>query len=111
MDGEAWIRLELALRNLRAKNAVNAMGGNRCAAVISAHVEDLLEWNEPELRNALLDDMVILHPLKRKRPTTEKWLLDQCAPALAKVYNVRPEFMVEFMTSFRQSLDKLVSKD
>jgi len=110
VDNESWLRLELALRDLRAKNGVNAMGSNTCAAVISAHVEDMLGWDNREFNDALLDVPVALHPIKRRRPNTEQWLLDQCAPALAKVYSVHPDFMVEFMTKFRQSLDKLYKR-
>lgn len=111
VDPKAWVRLELALRDLRAKSMVAATKDNSVSATVAAHLAEVLSWDQPEYLSSLGDDVAALHPIKRKKPAVEKWLLDQCAPALARVYNVRPDFMVEFMTSFRQSLDKLRARD
>lgn len=111
VDGESWLRLELALRDLRAKSIVAASKDNSVASITAATLADVVDWSNSEYRQSLAGEFADIHPLKRKRPAVEKWLLKQCAPALARVYNVKPEFMVEFMTSFRQSLDKLKPGD
>lgn len=111
VDGVAWLRLELALRDARAKSAVSSMRDNLVSPTISAHLASCITWKNTELDVALEGGDRPVAPVPRKETSTERWLRDQCAPALAKVVAVRPDFMVEFMASFEQSLDKLSTGD
>jgi hypothetical protein len=109
VDGKAWLRLELALRDLRAKAALLACGDNGTADTISAHVADVLVWDKREYSDLVVSVGHAIAPIARKETNTQRWLRDQCAPALAKVVAVEPDFMVQFMASFQASLDKLNS--
>jgi hypothetical protein len=107
VDGEAWLRLELALRDVRAKAALAAMLDNLVGPTISAHVASCLDWTNAEFATMVGSVGHPVEPIPRKATNTERWLRDQAAPALAKVVAVKPDFMVQFMASFQASLDNL----
>lgn len=111
VDGKAWLRLELALRDVRAKAALVAMRDNLVDPTISAHMVSCLTWNNAEFTAMVGDVGQPVKAIPRKETSTERWLRDQCAPALAKVVAVKPDFMVQFVASFQASLDKLNSSE
>lgn len=111
LDGKAWLRLEVALRRLHAKAGLQACVDNTCTVSISSYLASCLVWEVPEYKALVGSVSNPVTPIPRKDTNTQRWLRDQCAPALAKEVAVNPEFMVQFMASFQYSLDILNSSE
>jgi len=107
VDGEAWLRLELELRNLRANSAYQSCVGNGVAAVVTGHMEDFLGWNNHEYRQAVSSNAVPPTELPRKQTNRQKWLLGQVAQALAKEIAEDVQFRDKFDAAVDGFLDPL----
>jgi len=100
VDGAAWLRLELELRNLRANSAYQSCVGNGVPQVVTGHMEDFIRWDNREFRQALSGDSVEPQDIPRKQTNRQRWLLGQVAQALAK------EIIEDY--TFRQQFDNAV---
>jgi len=99
----AKMRLELELKGIMAHMCGKAMVENGTDKVIIGHFSDFLDWNDTEYQLALTGDSVSPQKTERKATNTEKWLLETCAPALARVCEVNTEFMNDFIKAFNMN--------
>lgn len=77
-----WTRIELTVRHARADHAARQIvSGTDYRAMVVAFA-DFPEWSEWK---QIMDAVPVKLPSERKETNTERWLLDACAPALARV--------------------------
>lgn len=100
-DGEAWMRLELALRRRYAKNAVASCAENGTEPTITGHIEDYLHWQNEEYAQVLIADSVLPPTLPRIEANRKRWLKGQVARALAA------EVVKD--KAFREQFDQMVN--
>lgn len=110
-DGEAWVRLELQLRRLYARNAIGSCGTNGVEPTINGHISDYLRWDNSDY-TAIMDAQSA-PPERTKRPDSKRraWLKGQVARALASELAFEPEFRAEFDMMVGFWLDKLTNTD
>lgn len=99
-DAEAHLRLELELKNVRARAIQNAMVQHSPDTVIRAAFVDFVQYDAPEFQEALTGPTAEIQELGRQQTNTEAWLLDQVTVALAHVTALNPGFMATFMERF-----------
>jgi len=99
----ARMRLELEVKGIMAHMAGKAMLQHGVDKVIIGHFDDFLKWDSADYNQALEGEIVALEKTSRKETSTEKWLLDQVAPSLAKVCELNPEFMDKFIRAFNNA--------
>jgi hypothetical protein len=99
-------RVELVVRHGRANQAAQAVsyGSDFRGMVVSfVNFEKWSEWNKA------MDVPEIKLPKEQKIGNTEKWLLDACAPALARTIFLNPEagFFEKFTDEVTRRLEEL----
>lgn len=99
VDGEAWLRLELELKNIQARGAGGAIVEHGVEQTTKGHLSDMITYNNPEYITALSGPAIAPTPTERKHTNTEKWLLDTVSLTIAKCINKRPEFWNELLDS------------
>lgn len=105
IDGD-HTRVELTVRQRRADYAARqiASGVDYRAMVVSfADFPQWREWKE------IMDAIPVKLPSERKETNTERWLLDACAPALARViyFASNTEFYERFKDEVMYQLEQL----
>lgn len=95
-DGEAWVRLELQLRRMYARQAVENCSQHGSEAVIGASIGKYLEWSDTEYRAVLAAHGTIGLTMPRSVSNRQKWLLGQVASALADECLINPYFRETF---------------
>lgn len=105
IDGD-YTRIELTVRQRRADYAARqiASGVDYRAMVVS--FADFPEWSEWK---QIMDAVPVKLPAERKETNTERWLLDACAPALARViyFASNTEFYEKFKDEVMEQLRQL----
>jgi hypothetical protein len=107
VDGTAWIRLELELRNIRANGAFQSCVSNGVPATVSGHVADFMAWPNREFESALAGPTSPPYVLVRKRSSRQRWLLGQVAQALAKEQREDVSFRAQFDLAVQEAFDLL----
>jgi hypothetical protein len=99
-------RVELITRHGRANHAAFAVSNGCDFRGMVLSFVDFKEWSE---WSKAMDVPEIKLPKEQKLGNTEKWLLDACAPALARVIFLNPElgFFDKFTDVVERELDKL----
>jgi hypothetical protein len=107
IDGD-YTRIELTVRQKRADHAARQIvrGTDYRAMVVS--FADFPQWREWKL---VMDAIPVKLPSERKETNTERWLLDACAPALARViyFASNTEFYERFKDAVMTNLEQLSS--
>lgn len=99
-------RIELTVKSRRANKAAREIvRGTDFRALVVAYA-DFPSWRE--WRQIMVADPVKL-PSERKETNTERWLLDQCAPSIARIMflNDSTEFYEKFKSEVMQQLIQL----
>ena len=99
-------RVELVVRHGRANQAAFAVSnGSDFRGMVLSFV-DFKEWSE---WSKAMDVPEIKLPKEQKIGNTEKWLLDACAPALARTIFLNPEvgFFEKFTDEVTRQIEKL----
>lgn len=104
---DEWLRIELQTRSDRAKNAFASTRDNGSSSAVAGHLEDFITWDNPEYTEALGWDAVEPDELPVPDRNRRRWLLTQCAPALAKEASMSPEFYNQFLEEVARRLDLL----
>lgn len=102
-------RVELVVRHGRADHAAFAVTfGSDFRGMVLSFV-DFKEWSE---WSKAMDVPKIELPKEQKIGNTEKWLLDACAPALARIVFLHPtgDFYEKFTDEVTKQLDDLYRK-
>ena len=107
VNGQAWLRLELELRRVRANGAFQSVASNGVEATVSGHMADFLDWRNVEYRTALQGPSVAPIDIPRRDTNRQRWLLGQVASALAKEMMLNDEFANKFWASTLEELRKL----
>lgn len=114
VDQDAWLRLELELKNLRARGASGSVIENGLEPTVKGHIRDMFTYENDQYQMAMCGPSVLPDAVGRKSTNTEKWLLETVSHTLAKCINERPEFWDEFLSSVAkhctivsQSLDNM----
>lgn len=99
-------RIELTARQKRADNAARQIVSGvdfRSLVVAYADFPDWREWK------SIMDAVPVKLPSQRKETNTERWLLDACAPALARViyFASNTEFYERFKDAVMTNLEQL----
>lgn len=83
---EDWIRLELQLRRLHAQAVANTIAKeNETRPVINAAIVTFIDFPSNQIYQAATSDRDATIPkVPRKMTSTYQWLMNTCAPALAK---------------------------
>lgn len=84
---ENWIRLELEMKNIRARAILNDLQDSTLETrhVVNAAIGNYMQWSNNYWRKIITDEnMDILTPVEKKLRSTYRWLMDQVAPALAR---------------------------
>lgn len=97
VDEEAWLRLELECKKLRARALVNVIATEEnTRAVINSAIQEFVDMpGENELNTALADQGVKIPTRPRKMTDTYRWLIEQVAPAMARYIVEHPGDDVE----------------
>ena len=107
IDGD-YTRVELTVRHGRADHAARqiAAGADYRAMVVS--FADFPLWGEWK---AVMNAVPVKLPSERHETNTELWLLDACAPALARViyFASSTEFYEKFKDAVMMNLEQLSS--
>jgi hypothetical protein len=103
---EDHTRIELTARHARADHAARQIVSGvdfRQMVVAFANFPDWREWQ------AIMDVVPVKLPAERKETNTERWLLDACAPALARVifFASNTEFYEKFKDAVMTNLEDL----
>ena len=105
VDGD-HTRIELTVRQKRADHAARQIvsGTDYRAMVVS--FADFPEWSE---WRQIMEIVPVKLPSERKETNTERWLLDACAPALARViyFASNTEFYERFKETVMVHLEQL----
>ena len=96
VDGQAWVRLELQLRNIYARFGVGSCAENGTEATITGHIGAYLKWDNPDYQHVLIADSV--PPKRQARPLSNRreWLNGQVARALAGELVDDPAYREQF---------------
>lgn len=107
VDGD-YTRIELTVRQKRADHAARQIvrGTDYRSLVVS--FADFPQWREWKL---VMDAVPVKLPSERKETNTERWLLDACAPALARIiyFASNTEFYERFKDAVMTNLEQLSS--
>lgn len=106
-DGVARLRLEVELKGMKARAAMETAIKHGVDAVTVGIFEQAIQWDVPDYRLALDAPGVALPELPRTESNTEKWLLSQVIPALAKLVRVKPSFREKFDNALNSELRRL----
>ena len=103
------VRVELVVRHGRANYAAQTLAHNtdfRRLVVSFVNFEEWSEWAHA------MDVPEVQLPKEQKLGNTEKWLLDACAPALARTIFLNPEagFFEKFTDEVTRQLEQLSNK-
>ncbi len=91
VNGEAWLRLELEIKRMRARATLDALATTEQTRwVINRAFRDFADWDNDEFRDATDDNFASIADIPRKMPNTLIWLQTQVAPAMAKYQNNNP---------------------
>jgi len=103
-DERAWIRLELECKRLTARAVVQAIVNNTdTRAVINRTIKDFANFpTNPTYVAALRQHDALIPPVPRRITKTYRWLMEICAPALARYELENPDDSVfdAFLTSY-----------
>jgi len=110
-DGPSHLRLEAELKGMKARSAMETAMKHGVDATTVGVFEQLIQWDVPEYRLALDAPGVALPELPRTESNTEKWLLTQCIPALAKLVRLKPTFQGKFADALSTELRRLDAID
>lgn len=80
-DKQAWLRLELQCRDMRARAIAHAMGQEPPENVIRSAIADFIDWDNPTYKAALVGPLAAIDQLGRKAPAFLQWLDRQVIPA------------------------------
>ncbi len=85
-DGEAWLRLELECKRLRARGLAHVLASaDNTRQVINRAIGDYVQMpDNDEFSQALSDQSGSLPEQGRKLPNTLRWLIEQVDPAIAR---------------------------
>lgn len=97
VDQDAWLRLELECKKLRARALVNVIATEEnTRAVINSAIQEFIDMpGDNELNEALADQGVEIPTRPRKMTDRRRWLLEQVAPAFASEIAENPGDEVE----------------
>jgi hypothetical protein len=89
----AWIRLELECRKLVARNVLDTLADiPDTRAVVNAAIRTFVDFPRlPEYQTVLSGSNVLLPRVPRRMTNTYRWLMDVCAPALARYELEHPD--------------------
>lgn len=107
VDADAWVRFELELKRVWANGAQKAMTEHSTESVINSHFADFMQWGNREYNQAISGESAPIDEIGRKDTNTEKWLIKQCIPALARVCYANPGFLARFMKDYRNAVREL----
>lgn len=106
-DGDAWVRLELQLRRVYAKNAIASCTLNGTEATITGHIADYLHWQNPDYTQVLIAPSAVPPHVPRKDAKRRTWLKGQVARALASEVVKDAAFRAEFDQMVNYWIDEL----
>lgn len=104
---EAWIRMELELKKLWAKAAQNSIVQYGTEAAVNSHFSDFVGWSNREYNEALTGESAPIDEQGRREGNTEKWLIRQCIPALARACRDNPSFYHTFVSAYQKARNDL----
>ena len=107
VNGEAHLRLELELKGMLARAGLETCMLYGVDAAIVGAFEQCFRWDTPEIDLAFSGPSQALPEFPRKVGNTEKWLLSQCIPALAKLIRLKPEFHAKFVDALSAEMRRL----
>lgn len=107
VDGEAWIRLEMEVKGMKARATQHAMAEHGTTPVINGQFGGFITWGNQEYQQAITGDSAEVDEQGRKQTNAEKWLMNQVARSLAKQVYLRPNFRQEFDDRVNFYLDEL----
>lgn len=105
-----FCRIELTVRQKRADTAAREIvSGTHYRAMVVAFVDFPL-WDEWK---TVMDAIPVKLPSERQETNTERWLLDACAPALARViyFASNTEFYEKFKDAVMINLEQLSTNE
>lgn len=111
VDVEAWIRFELELKRVWANGVQKAMSEHSRDAVINSQFNDFMGWGNREFNRAVSGASAPIDEIGRQQTNTEKWLMKQVIPALAKVCHTNTGFLASFMAAYRKAIHDLNNPD
>lgn len=109
LPGQAWLRLELQLKDARAHGVAYVISNEentRC--VVNRAIGDFIQMDDDELNGVLADQSDPLPQEGRKLHDTLRWLLEQVAPAAARFQAEHPdeEVLDAFLAVYNAELKK-----
>lgn len=109
-DGEAWVRLELQLRRLYARSALQACGLHGVTAVINGSVAQYLTWQNTDYQAVIAGSTYGAPAIGRQDTSRKKWLLGQVAWALAHEVIDDGKFLERFLTAVGAAIERQMDK-
>jgi hypothetical protein len=106
-DGQAWLRLELELRRLRANGALQSCTSNGVAATVQGHMDDFITYSNPVYEAAREGISVPPVDIQRRDSSRRKWLMGQVASGLAKEMIIDDEFANTFWSAVLHQFEAL----
>ncbi len=107
-DGD-WTRIEAQFRSKRAHAALNAWTRGIEARALIAGFVDFPEWKKWQ---EVMRFEAVKISTERQDTNTVRWLLEQCAPALARqVHMSGDDMMLRFFDAYNREYEKLRSTD
>jgi hypothetical protein len=107
VDGQAWVRLELELRRIRANSAFQSCARNGVSETVRGHLGDYLHWRNREYRSALDGPSADPEDIPREDTARQKWLLVQVAVALAQEMILDQTFVERLMLSAKAEVGRI----
>lgn len=100
VDTEAWLRLEIEIKGVLAHMFGKATETNTVDSMIVGHFRDMLVWQQSDFSDCLFGNNAELEKPGKKLTDTEKWLIEICAPSLARASSVNDQLMSQFMDAY-----------
>lgn len=111
---EPWLRLELESKKMQARALLDAISSQPdTRSVINAALHNFVDFPDlAEYQTALADHDAKIPPVPRKMTNSLRWLLEICAPALARTELEQPDYPVfdAFMTSYGIALSLIKTR-
>jgi hypothetical protein len=107
-----WLRIELELKAGKARSMAKMLLEGDPARVIPSAITGFANWPDYLLWvEAIRTQPIVVKTDKHKDGNTRKWLIEVCAPALAKMQIVHgdEQLLAEFMAAFQRARLELQS--
>lgn len=111
VSDEAWMRLEMQLRRVKARAAFIQCVQYGIEATVTGHLSRFLSYDHEDIRAAFTGPSVDPVTVGRLDTSRQRWLLGQVASALAHEQLENPKFRTLFDAAVQGAIDEIKAQE